>query len=82
MNMKNFVLHGNILLLEVRLNEEDYVMNVKWNSPVEQFCDTWSLVSYCKKTTGEKDLSPNEINDFLKTINANWKWEPGFHKDF
>lgn len=72
--MKNFILHENILSVEVKMNEKEYIIAVKWLEPEKPYADTWELVSYANKSTGEKDLTSDEISAFLDTVNANWNW--------
>ena len=46
-------------------------MGVQWNAPEKPYGDTWVLKSYSNKENGNKDLSREQINGFLSTINAN-----------
>ncbi|WP_404452219.1 hypothetical protein LG329_17965 [Virgibacillus necropolis] len=74
MHMKNFILHGNILIVEVKLNDTDYIIDVQWKEPREPYEETWELKSYSNKSTGAKDLPKEKIDEFLEAINAKWNW--------
>lgn len=74
MEMKNFILHGNILSVEVRIEKKDYIFGIQWKAPETAYADTWVLKSYANKSNGEKDLSKDNIKAFLATVNANWNW--------
>ncbi|PMC33884.1 hypothetical protein CJ195_26050 [Bacillus sp. UMB0899] len=74
MDMRNFILHRDILSVEVTIDKKDYIIGVQWKAPEKPYGDTWVLKSYSTKETGNKDLSKEQINEFLKTINANWNW--------
>jgi hypothetical protein len=50
---------------------KDYIIGVHWKAPEKPYGDTWVLKSYSNKETGNKDLSKDQINEFLNTINAN-----------
>jgi hypothetical protein len=43
-------------------------------APDKPYGETWILQSYANKLTGEKDLSKEQIEEFLDTINAKWNW--------
>nr|WP_243647034.1 hypothetical protein [Scopulibacillus darangshiensis] len=72
--MKNFILHGDILSVEVKIEDVDYIFGVQWKTPEKPYGETWTLKSYCNKSTGKKDLSKREIEKFMDTINARWNW--------
>jgi hypothetical protein len=74
MDMRSFILHGDILSVEVSIDGNDYRFGVQWKAPKKPYGDTWKLKSYANKLTGEKDLSEEKIAEFLDTINANWNW--------
>ena len=74
MDMSNFILRGDILSLEVRIDGENYRFSVRWSSPKKPYDETWKLISYCNVTTGEKNLSQKQITLFMDTINAKWNW--------
>lgn len=74
MDMRSFILHGDILSVEVKINDSDYRFGVQWKVPKKPYGDTWELKSYANVLTGEKDLSKEKIAEFLDTINANWNW--------
>ncbi|MDQ6600820.1 hypothetical protein [Bacillus salipaludis] len=72
--MRSFILHGDILSVEVKIDENEYRFGVRWKAPKKPYGDTWILEYYGNKLTGEKDLSKEKIAEFLNTINANWNW--------
>jgi hypothetical protein len=74
MHMKNFILHGDILTVEVKMGDIDYIISVQWKAPEKPYGETWVLKSYANKLTGEKDLSQEKIDEFMDTINAKWNW--------
>jgi hypothetical protein len=75
------LLHGDILSVEAKINGSDYILGVQWKEPKKLYDETWVLKSYANKLTGEKDLSKNQIKEFLNTINAKWNWNvTGFLK--
>ncbi|MBM7663544.1 hypothetical protein JOC85_004424 [Bacillus mesophilus] len=74
MDMSSFILHGDILSVEVKINGSEYRFVVQWKAPTKPYGDTWVLKSYANMLTGEKDLSEEKIAEFLNTINANWNW--------
>ena len=72
--MRNFILHRDILSLHVEINDSEYTFGVKWVPPKKPFDETWELKSYCNNATGTKDLTEEQIKDFMDTINAKWNW--------
>jgi hypothetical protein len=74
MEMRNFILHGDILSVQVIINNTDYTFGVKWKNPEKPYDETWELKSYCKNSTGEKDLTKEQLKEFMDTINPNWNW--------
>jgi len=74
MEMRSFILHRDILSVEVSIDSNNYRFGVQWKAPKKPYDDTWILKSYANKLTGEKDLSEENITEFLNTINANWNW--------
>ena len=75
MEMRNLILNRDILSIEVKLNENDYIFGVQWKAPEKPYDDTWVLKSYANKLNGVKDLSEDKIQElFLDTINAKWNW--------
>jgi hypothetical protein len=80
MEMRSFILHGDILSMEVKIDKSDYRFGVQWKKPKNPYDDTWILKSYANKSTGKKDLLKDKIADFLDTINANWNWNMNDYK--
>jgi hypothetical protein len=74
MEMRDFILHRDILSVEVKIDGSDYRFGMRWKAPEKPYGDTWILQSYANKLTGEKDLSKEQIEEFLDTINARWNW--------
>lgn len=74
MEMKDFILHGNILSLQVEINGIDYRFGVRWKIPQKPYDETWELKSYCNVETGEKDLTKEQIKAFMDIINPRWNW--------
>lgn len=74
MEMRSFILNGDILSVEVSIDDNDYRLAVKWTAPKKPYGDTWILKSYANKLTGKKDLSEEKIAEFLDIINADWNW--------
>jgi hypothetical protein len=74
MEMRNFILHGDILSVEAKINGSDYRLGVQWKVPEKPYDETWVLKSYVNKLTGEKDLSKEQVKEFLDTINVKWNW--------
>ena len=75
MEMRNLILQQrDILSIEVRIDDQDYIFGVQWKAPSQPYEDTWILKSYANKLNGAKDLSEEKIKEFLDTINANWNW--------
>ena len=74
MHMRNFILHRDILSVEVEIEGNDYIFGVQWKAPEKPFDDTWVLKSYINKLTGNKDLSKEQVEEFLDVINAKWNW--------
>nr|WP_233096645.1 hypothetical protein [Fictibacillus halophilus] len=72
--MKDFILHKEILSVEVKIDGKDYRFGVRWKAPDRPYGETWILQSYANKVTGAKDLSKEQIKGFLETINAKWNW--------
>jgi hypothetical protein len=74
MEFSKFILHGDILSLQVKIDGSDYRIGVKWKDPEKQYDETWELKSYSNILTGEKDLTEEQIKIFMDTINARWNW--------
>jgi hypothetical protein len=74
MEMKDFILHIDILSVEVQIDGKDYRFSVRWKAPDKPYGETWILQTYANKLTGKKDLSKEQIKGFLETINAKWNW--------
>ncbi|KGK90147.1 hypothetical protein [Clostridium sp. HMP27] len=74
MEMSKFILHGDILSLQARIDGTDYRFGVKWKAPQKPYDETWELKSYCNILTGEKNLTEEQIRTFMDTINAKWNW--------
>ena len=74
MEMSKFILHGETLSLQVRIDGVDYRFGVMWKAPQKPYDETWILKSYCKIETGEKNLTDEQIKVFMGTINAKWNW--------
>lgn len=80
MEMRNFILHGDILSVEAKINGRNYILGIQWKAPEKPYDETWVLKSYANKLTGEKDLSKEQIKEFLDTINAKWNWNLSDYK--
>lgn len=74
MEMSKFILQGDILSLQVRIEGVDYRFGVRWKIPQKPYDETWKLESYCNIATGEKNLTQEQIKVFMDTINARWNW--------
>ncbi|AWI06780.1 hypothetical protein [Clostridium drakei] len=74
MEMKDFILNGDILSLQVKINEDNYRFSVRWKVPQKPYDETWKLEGYINVVTGEKDLTEEQVNKFIDTINARWNW--------
>ena len=74
MEMRSFILHRDILSVEVSIDSNDYRFGVQWKAPKKPYDDTWILKSYANKKKKKKDLSEEKIAEFLDIINANWNW--------
>ena len=74
MELSKFILHGDILSLQVRINGADYRFGVKWKETQKPYDETWELKSYCNILTGERNLTEAQIKVFMDTINARWHW--------
>ncbi|SHN35633.1 hypothetical protein [Gracilibacillus kekensis] len=75
MQLSNFILHKDILLIHADINGNDYVFTVKWTTIENKKGGTWELKSYLNNSNGKKDLTDNQIEEFLERINPNWDWE-------
>lgn len=73
MQMRNFILHR--LSIEAEIEGNDYIFGVQWKAPEKPYDETWVLKSYVNKLTGNKNLSKEQIEQFLDTINARWNWK-------
>ncbi|RBW70201.1 hypothetical protein DS031_08045 [Bacillus taeanensis] len=81
MQMRNFVLYGDILSVQVEIEDKDYTFGVKRKDPKKPYDDTWELKSYCNNAAGERDLKEEQIKEFMEVINPNWNWNiDGFKK--
>lgn len=65
MNMGNFILDGDILKVEAKMENVDYFFGVQWKAAEKPYGETWVLKSYANKVTGKKDLSQEKIDHFL-----------------
>jgi hypothetical protein len=74
MEMRNFILHGDILTFQVKIKDIDYTFSIQWKTPEKPYDETWILKSYCNNLTGEKDLTKEQITEFMDTINPKWNW--------
>lgn len=75
MEMRNFILHrDNILSVQVQIGDSDYTFGMKWKNPEKPYDDTWELKSYCNNKTGEKDLTKEQIKEFMDTVNPKVNW--------
>ncbi|AKA72030.1 hypothetical protein [Clostridium scatologenes] len=57
MEMKDFILNGDILSLQVKINGDNYRFLVRWKMPQKPYDETWKLEGYINVVTGEKDLT-------------------------
>jgi hypothetical protein len=80
LDMRSFILHGDILSIDVKIDNSKYRFGVQWQKPKKPYDDTWILKSYANTLTGEKDLPKDKIVEFLDTINANWNWNMDDYK--
>lgn len=74
MEMKNFILNGDILSLQVKIDNSNYRFMVRWKVPKKPYDETWKLEQYINIDTSEKDLTKEKIDKFMDTINAKWNW--------
>ncbi|WP_058307984.1 hypothetical protein [Gracilibacillus massiliensis] len=75
MQLSNFILHKDILLIHADINGNDYVFTVKWTTIENKKGGEWELKSYLNNSNGKKDLTDNQLEEFLERINPNWDWE-------
>ena len=75
MKLSNLILHKDILLIHADIRGNDYIFTVRWKLHDNKMGGEWKLASYMNNTTGNLDLSEDEINTFLDQINPNWDWE-------
>ncbi len=75
LELSNFILHKEILLIHAAIDQSDYIFTVKWKTPQNQKGGSWELKSYLNHSTGEKDLTAEQIEAFLDRINPKWDWE-------
>lgn len=74
MEMSKFILRGDILTLQVRIDNEDYRFGVRWKIPEKPYDETWKLESYININTGKSNLKEEQIKLFMDTINAKRNW--------
>ena len=74
MEMSKFILRGDILTLQVRIDNEDYRFGVRWKIPKKPYDETWELKSYININTGKSNLKEEQIKLFMDTINAKRNW--------
>ncbi|WJQ15645.1 hypothetical protein QT238_09050 [Geobacillus stearothermophilus] len=74
MEMSKFILLGDILIMKVKIDGVDYTFSIRWKAPKKPYDETWELVSYAKNSTGEKDLSEEQIKKFMDTVNPKMNW--------
>ncbi|BAD76009.1 MULTISPECIES: hypothetical protein [Geobacillus] len=74
MEMSKFILLGDILIMKVKIDGVDYTFSIRWKAPKKPYDETWKLVSYAKNSTGEKDLSEEQIKKFMDTVNPKMNW--------
>ncbi|HZG61763.1 MAG TPA: hypothetical protein VEY68_15020 [Anoxybacillus sp.] len=60
--------------MKVKMDGVDYTFSVRWKTPEKPYDETWELVSYAKNSTGEKDLSEEQIKKFMDTVNPKMNW--------
>ncbi|SER41116.1 hypothetical protein SAMN04487944_10423 [Gracilibacillus ureilyticus] len=75
MKLTNMILHKEILLIHADINNNDYIFTVKWNTPEHTKGGEWELKSYINNSNGQKDLTSDQIQEFLDQINPKWDWE-------
>lgn len=68
MQMRDFILHGDILSVKVKIDGNDYRFGIQWKTPRKPYGNTWILKYYFNKLTGEKDLSDEKITEFSTTF--------------
>ncbi|ALF10673.1 hypothetical protein [Parageobacillus thermoglucosidasius] len=74
METSKFILHGDILIMNVKIDDVDYTFGIRWKAPKKPYDETWELVSYVKNSTGEKDLSEEQIKKFIDAVNPKMKF--------
>ncbi len=75
MQLSNFILHKDILLIHADINKNDYIFTVKWRSLKNKKGGEWELKSYLNNSNGKKDLTEKQLEEFINRINPNWDWE-------
>ncbi|GAE94895.1 hypothetical protein JCM21714_4094 [Gracilibacillus boraciitolerans JCM 21714] len=75
MQLSNFILHNDILLIHADINGNDYVFTVKWKTLQNKKGGEWELKSYLNNSNGKKDLTEQQLTAFINRINPTWDWE-------
>ncbi|WP_018934376.1 MULTISPECIES: hypothetical protein [Gracilibacillus] len=75
MILSNFILHKDILLIHADINGNDYIFTVKWKTIKNKKGGEWELKSYLNNSNGKKDLSEEQLQQFIDRINPQWDWE-------
>ncbi|WP_163539327.1 hypothetical protein [Gracilibacillus sp. YIM 98692] len=75
MQLSNFILHNDILLIHADIKGFDYIFTVKWATFENKKGGEWELKSYINNSNGQKDLSEEQIQEFIDLINPNWDFE-------
>ncbi|MGP4041980.1 hypothetical protein ACTWP4_19060 [Gracilibacillus sp. D59] len=75
MELSNFILHKDILLIHADINGNDYIFTVKWKTIENKKGGEWELKSYLNNSNGKKDLSERQLQQFIDRINPQWDWE-------
>ncbi|WP_208586255.1 hypothetical protein [Gracilibacillus suaedae] len=75
MELSSFILHKDILLIHADINGNDYIFTVKWKTIENKKGGEWELKSYLNNSNGKKDLSEEQLQQFIDRINPQWDWE-------
>lgn len=75
MELSDFILHKDILLIHADIDGNDYIFTVKWKSLENKKGGEWELKSYLNNSNGKKDLTQEQLDQFINRINPTWDWE-------
>lgn len=75
MKLSNFILHNDILLVHADINGNDYVFTVKWRTFTTKKGGDWELKSYLNNSNGKRDLTEQQLQEFINRINPQWDWD-------